>query len=267
MVRIVLLLLAAAQAFRHSASTLTPPSDGAACAKEVDELKAQNVAQAKELAELKELLKAEVGEEVAGNVTMAAAANPDAFPRCGRNYVLIAHGKECSSGDTLLGTVALADCATRCEATEGCRYFVHGKQGTSAANKCYYEHTVDACHTDTRGSATNFETDDKYDFYMLVANAANADALIWLATSASCRPGQSCRTPCPECPVCPDSRPTTPTTCTPPTTCTCAEAQAAVRELSTALCHAHQAEWFGCHFSWSAEVHPGHSAPGPCPTD
>ena len=78
MVRIVLLLLAAAQAFRHSASTLTPPSDGAACAKEVDELKAQNVAQAKELAELKELLKAEVGEEVAGNVTMAAAANPDA---------------------------------------------------------------------------------------------------------------------------------------------------------------------------------------------
>ena len=68
MVRIVLLLLAAAQAFRHSASTLTPPSDGAACAKEVDELKAQNVAQAKELAELKELLKAEIGEEVAGNV-------------------------------------------------------------------------------------------------------------------------------------------------------------------------------------------------------
>ena len=165
----LLLLLTAAQAFRHSASTLTPPSDGAACSKEVDELKAQNVAQAKELAELKELLKAEVGEEVAGNVTMAAAANPDAFPRCGRNYVLIAHGKECSSGDTLLGTgLALADCATRCEATEGCRYFVHGKQGTSAANKCYYEHTVDACHTDTRGSATNFETDHKYDFYMLL---------------------------------------------------------------------------------------------------
>ena len=74
----LLLLLTAAQAFRHSASTLTPPSDGAACSKEVDELKAQNVAQAKELAELKELLKAEVGEEVAGNVTMAAAANPDA---------------------------------------------------------------------------------------------------------------------------------------------------------------------------------------------
>ena len=173
MVRIVLLLLAAAQAFRHSASTLTPPSDGAACAKEVDELKAQNVAQAKELAELKELLKAEVGEEVAGNVTMAAAANPDAFPRCGRNYVLIAHGKECSSGDTLLGTgLALAHCATRCQATEGCRYFVHGKQGTSAANKCYYEHTVDACHTDTRGSATNFETDHKYDFYMLLHAAS-----------------------------------------------------------------------------------------------
>ena len=95
-----------------------------------------------------------------------------------QNYVLIARDKECSSGDDFIETVpTVMECAARCEARAGCRYFVHGKPGSGVDGNCYYEHTLDACHTDMRGRAANLQTDDKYDFFMALP----------------CPAGQSCR--------------------------------------------------------------------------
>lgn len=59
---------------------------------------------------------------------------------------LIKAGSECRSSDTYLGKFdTVQACASKCAATDGCRYFVYGIR--DRAGRCYYERTESAnCH-------------------------------------------------------------------------------------------------------------------------
>ena len=96
-----------------------------------------------------------------------STAPPQCVLPTDQTYGLIKCNKECESGDTPLGSgrVSLNACATLCEQHAQCRYFVHGKPGSDDVGSCYYEHTTDACRS------AGFESDNKYDFYMVRASS------------------------------------------------------------------------------------------------
>ena len=91
-----------------------------------------------------------------------------------KQYTLIKSDAECNSGDAWLGKFdTVKGCADECAQTEGCRFFIYGKEeisGRSDGDKtgqCYHEKTSDA------KCSEGWES-DSYDFYEVLQDSSSS---------------------------------------------------------------------------------------------